>query len=263
MKLRLIIVILFLALHGAYAQSMLNPGGTGAGATQVINEKRPTSLDPRYIPPIAIPPSQRGNQKRMDPTLQMFMMPGQNTDMDSFIRSRQEEERKKKEQILKGPMSRYREQNIEDILKDKGERYYLESQIMRQYGIDNLPADTADDKHYRETASRRFQIVFFLSLPFGMVISYNVFRLMKHGAPIFNGPETAGQVALALSISTGIATWDYFQWKKLNNSNHKHSPEEDEYIKKDEHSYYLRGIEDRRERNSQASLPLFQVVLPF
>jgi hypothetical protein len=133
--------------------------------------------------------------------------------LENLQKSREQEEIKKRQrQDLK------LERELRTI-PDDNERAVFERSLLNQFGTDQMPEyATKHDPYYTETALRRFQIVYFLSLPFTMGGTYAVFKAARASAGqssrVFDGPTTASMVGIGLILSGAIAYYDYRMWKK-------------------------------------------------
>jgi len=155
--------------------------------------KQPTPTDPRYEPPLMIPPSIK---KGLDPgTESLLLSPDGQVDMEALLKR----QREKKKEAVRGAE--------EQITKD--EHRYFEYSLGRQFGLDS-PIDSPipiEDEHYVETPMRRFQIIFFTALPITLAFSYGIVRATTHSS-VFTGPQTAGFLLAGLTGAAGIALYD-------------------------------------------------------
>ncbi|MDH5656389.1 MAG: hypothetical protein OEZ34_10805 [Spirochaetia bacterium] len=178
------------------------PGNPSIQSQNVIPmlEKHPTSRDPRYIPSI-LPPDLR---KQLQPGEHSILSPTGEIDLESILMS---QPKKKKD----SRMQRYIEQRDEDLIR-KNEYLFLEKQLAAQFGINSFPAGERREE-YSETSWRRFQIIFFTSLPITLAISYGIISAAAN-TTVFTGPQTAGMAFMGLTSSGLIGWYDHVQWKK-------------------------------------------------
>jgi hypothetical protein len=179
------------------------------GSSVNIQEKRPSPQDPSYKPPL-IPPSLRSSLDTMNPA--MMLDPSQ-MNLENLQKAREKDAIKKRKR-----QDRKLELELREI-PDDNERAILERSILNQFGEDQMPEYASKhDPYYTETGLRRFQIIYFLSLPFTMAGTYGVFRAAKASSGqnprIYDGPTTAAMVSIGLILSGIIAYYDHRMWKK-------------------------------------------------
>ena len=218
-----------------------------------LSEQKPTSRDPRYIPSI-IPPNLR---KQLQPGSQTVISPGGDIDLQQLMESQRA--KKKSSQ-----MDRYNEQRSEDLIK-KDEYRFMEKRLADQFGINTFP-DGEREEIYSETPGRRFQIIFFTSLPVTLGISYGIISTAANRR-VFNGPQTAGIGFLGIFSSAMIAWYDHVQWKKtfhtsasLNNDFQTNSELSENIRIKIEYSELKRDPGFQKENFNLLS---FRITLPF
>ncbi len=188
---------------GAQAYSI--PGVTQGGPSA---EKKPTSRDPRYVPPF-LPDYLR---RKIDPAAGLILASPEGIDLEAFVqaRARKAAERRKR-------TGRYEGRDFSETADTPADRERFESEVLRQFGV-NLPEPmTVLDPPYRETAGRRFQVVFLLALPITSVFSYGIVTAAKgtFGRKSgLNQGETIG-VAVGGIVSAGIIAWrDLRLWRR-------------------------------------------------
>ncbi len=188
---------------------------TGISAQNVTSlpvrpkEKRPTPENPSYLPPL-IPPSLRNSMNSMNPAT--MLNPGA-LDAKSFRKSQEEQALLKKKR--KDRKFEYELKNI----PEGNERAVFERSLLHQFGTDVFPEYAGrHDPYYTETSLRRFQIIFFLSLPVTAAGTYGTAQLIRSAQGqkmgVYDGPSTAAMVAVSLLLSGGIAWYDHIMWKK-------------------------------------------------
>ena len=198
MKIHFIIILSLFFTVSAAAQSASEQARPQNSYS--LEEKFPTSRNPRYVPSI-IPPKLR---KQLQPGSETIFTPSGEVDMEKFMEM--QKSKKKKTQL-----NRYMEQRSEDLI-EKDEYRYMEKRLADQFGVNEFPLGEREDT-YEETSSRRFQIVFFTSLPITLGISYGIVSTSTRSR-VFNGPQTAGIGILGIAASALIAWYDHVQWKK-------------------------------------------------
>ena len=113
--------------------------------------------------------------------------------------------------------SRYLEEEWRHLNKEKRDDLLLEKSLKEQFGKDGLPLDFG--KHsYHESPVRRFQIVFFLSLPITALFTYGIWRGSRYIAnPVENrltAGESAGVAGIGAVLSGLIGWYDYYRVKR-------------------------------------------------
>ncbi len=169
----------------------------GLGTVPALREKRPSPRDPRYVPPINLP-----NMKEPTNPAALFLFSG-DLDAQKFMQSRNKEKK----------ATRYDEALYDEFPVGGEERFLRERDMMRQFGVDQIPYGREKPEE-SESALRRFQIVFFISLPVTAAASYGLFRAI-HGPGGFTRGQTIGVFALAGGLSTGIGLYDHSQNQKM------------------------------------------------
>ena len=117
--------------------------------------------------------------------------------------------------------SRYLEEEWRHLNKKKREDLLLEKSLQEQFGKQQLPQNFG--KHpYHESPARRFQIVFFLSLPITALVTYGIWRGSKYLANPRENSLTAGESAGVAGIGavfSGLIGWyDYYRVKRYQQS---------------------------------------------
>ncbi|MCE9599972.1 MAG: hypothetical protein K8S54_18575 [Spirochaetia bacterium] len=185
--------------------STTQPGTTqnsilpGINTAPNLQEKRPSPRDPRYRPPVTVP----GLKEPTNPGA-LFLFSG-DMDAQKWMESRQQQNSKK--------ATRYEEAMYDDLPPGGIERKRREEGYLQQFGLEHFPY-AGPDRHEHESTARRFQIVFFISLPITMAASYGIFKLGSGGSPFSRG-QTLGVLALGAGLSTGIGYYDYLEYNKL------------------------------------------------
>jgi hypothetical protein len=167
----------------------------GAGTVPALQERRPTPRDPRYRPPVSVP----GLKEPSNPAA-LYLFSG-DVDAQKFMDSRNKQKK----------ASRYDEADYDDLPAGGRERVWREKEMLRQFGVDHFPY-AGPEQEEPESDLRRFQIVFFISLPITAAASYGLFRAAKgQSAGGFSRGETMGVFALGLGLSGAIGAYDYYQ----------------------------------------------------
>lgn len=175
----------------------------GMGTVPNFQEKRPTPRNPRYQPPVKVPGF---DPSKTDPGL-LFLFSGGDFDVGRWLGTRAQNEKP----------SREAEALYDEEPHGGKSRVETESLYLEQFGLSRFPYAT--HKHEEsESAERRFSIVFLVSLPITMAVSYGIFRLGKSAAGqgnAFTRGQTIGMAALGLGMSAGIGFYDQYQNNKL------------------------------------------------
>ncbi len=169
-------------------------------------EKRPTPRDPRYIPP-SLPDYLRRQLERAPGAA---ISPSGEINAEAVLRAQGV-------RAATTRRSRHESKGYSDSANTFADRLLFSESVLRQFGIDALPPRAPEVK-IRETESRRFQVVYFLSLPYTLGISYAVFAAGTNqlgGRVVFNGPETAGFISVGLIFSGFVAWYDNRRWLKV------------------------------------------------
>jgi len=177
-----------------------NPVLPGVGTVPSLQERRPTSRDPRYTPPVTLP----GN-KQPSTNSPLFLFSG-DLDAQKWMDSQKKRDSAK--------TSRYDEATYDDTPGGL-ERVSREEGYLRQFGLSNFPYAHAHEHEGDETPARRFQIIFFISLPITMAASFGILRAAHPNASAFTRAESFGVVALGSAFSAGIGYYDYRQYINL------------------------------------------------
>lgn len=189
---------------GRESTTTTQPGTTqnsvlpGIGTAPNLQEKRPSPRDPRYRPPISAP-----GLKEPTPGA-LFLFSG-DMDAQKWMDSRQQQNSRK--------ATRYEEAIYDDLPPGGAERKRREESYLRQFGLERFPY-AGPDTHEHESPARRFQIVFFISLPITMAASYGIFKLGSGGSAFSRG-QTLGVLGLGAGLSAGIGYYDYLQFKQI------------------------------------------------
>ena len=174
-----------------------------------LQDKRPSPRDPTAKKSV-IPPQYKKNLDSTSPAL-MIDPTGEAT-LERFQKAQEEKALEKKRMA-----GRLLEKDMEDIPSDR-ERVILEKNLLQQFGTEQYPREWQLPEPYEnETPLRRFQITFFLSLPFSMGVSYGLFSAVKqaYGEPrALTGPQTAGMLLLGVALSTGVGLYDLDRWEE-------------------------------------------------
>lgn len=159
------------------------------------SEVKPKPKDPRYKEAISIP-----GQEQAEPGAELLFTPNGQVDMQKYLEAREEYDAER---------NREKERSAESQFEDWSAREKMERFALQQFGIDEYSLATKP-KHEHETPLRRFTVIFMISLPITMAASYGIFSAAKgSGGKTFNGPETAGMIALGALASGGIGYYDY------------------------------------------------------
>lgn len=194
------ILLLILAIVPELLEAQSLPIMPGGGEAH-----RPEPKDPRYVPSL-VPEYM---QKKIDPRADFILAPEGIRDpartMNEFIL---------RQRTKKKGADRYDDREFSDEADTPADRRRFERSVLRQFGVDTVPYYEPHSE-YRESAGRRFQIVFFLSLPFTLGLSYALAAVATNsvrGSVVLNGTETAIFVATGLALSAGIAWYDHTRW---------------------------------------------------
>ena len=192
------------AVLGAQAYSI--PGVTQTGTSST--EKKPTSRDPRYVPPF-LPEYLK---RKIDPSAGLLLSSSEGLDVEAFLRARAAQKAGRK-----GRFSRYESRDYTDSADSEEDRRLFEMGMLRQFGVTLPGLQYAPNPPYHETAGRRFQVVFLLSLPITAVFSFGIVTAFKGTfgrSAALNQSETIG-VALGGLLSSGfIAFRDLRLWRE-------------------------------------------------
>lgn len=181
-----------------------NPVLPGLGTVPSFQERRPSSRNPRYQPPVTVPGF---DASKVDPGL-LFLFSGGDFDVQQWLNLRG-----RKTRSSRGEESIYDEEPNGGKSRVETESLYLE-----QFGLSRFPYGTHRHED-SESSLRRFSVVFLISLPITMAASYGIFRLGKSAAGqgnAFTRGQTIGMAALGLGMSAGIGFYDRVQNNKMN-----------------------------------------------
>lgn len=191
------------------AQSQTVPGTSGntilpgLGTVPSIQERRPSPRNPTYQPPVRVPGF---DQSKIDPGA-LFLFSGGDFDVNRWLNMRKSS----------GRPSRSEQAPYDELPNGGKSRVETEKLYLEQFGLSAFPYRTHSHEE-DESASRRFSIVFLVSLPITMAASYGLFRLGKSAAGqgnAFSRGQTAGMVALGLGLSAGIGWYDSIENEKM------------------------------------------------
>lgn len=177
-------------------------------------EKRPSPKSPDASNPMLSPQLRKMLEEGGELPPEFQIGTSGKLDMESYLQSqkKKKQEEKKREHLLW-------EKTSEDI-PDEDERYLLEKSVMQQFGTEQFVYQSHHRAPYRETALRRFQIIYFLALPITLAGSYGLLSAYKNtqgeSARVFNGPETAAMLLLGGGLAGAVAWWDLLKWQEMN-----------------------------------------------
>lgn len=191
---------------GLLAQAYSIPGATQPGTSSA--EKRPTSRNPRYIPPF-LPEYLR---RKLDPAAGLLLSSSEGLDFEALIRLRALQRSRRKNRF-----SRYEGRDYSETADADRDRHLFEADMLRQFGVTLPGLPSGASEPYHETAGRRFQIVFLLSLPITSVFSYGIVTAAKGTFGRKAGLTQSETIAVALGglLSSGfIAFRDLRLWRE-------------------------------------------------
>lgn len=195
---------LVLVADGARAQAYSVPGVT---TPQGGEEKKPTNRDPSYLPPL-LPEYLR---RRLNPNAGLLLSTGGEFDLESFVQAQalQKANRKK-------PFDRYESRDYSDTADSLEDRSRFEADVLRQFGVNVPQQSPLGHQEYQESAGRRFQIVFLLSLPITTAFSYGVVTAAKGTFGRTSGLNNGETIAVGVGglLASGIIAWrDLGLWR--------------------------------------------------
>ncbi|MBE7437243.1 MAG: hypothetical protein HS115_02220 [Spirochaetales bacterium] len=169
----------------------------GQFATDVNKEQKPSGRDPRYIPP-SLP---EHLQPESSPAL--LFSPDGSIDLEKARENLRKGERNKEQRAVQN--------RARDYYNQSESRSVYEKKVLRQFGLQQFRYADPDEP-YSETPGRRFQIVYFLSLPFTAALAGGLYSLSLHSRGDVRSLtfyETAGALAAGALLSGGIAYYDH------------------------------------------------------
>ena len=187
----------------SFAQVLTLPQGTS-----IAGERRPSLRDPAYVPPV-LPRFMREKLKNVDASLLVSPDGGANY----AARLNKQKIRARKRELAR---ERYEFREFSPSADSPADRLRFERGVLRQFGVTDLEYGSAAAEPYRESALRRFSVVFGLALPITLVFSFGLVTAVSRsriGARSLTGPETAAFVGLGFLSAGGVAYYDYRKWK--------------------------------------------------
>jgi len=166
-------------------------------APEATREQRPGVRDPRYIPP-ALP-----EHLTPEATPALLFSPDGSIDLEKARENLRRAEIQKEGRAVQN--------RAREFYNQSENRSVYEKKVLRQFGLDEFRYADPNEP-YRETPSRRFQIVYFLSLPFTAALAGGLYSLSLHSRGDVRSLtfyETAGALAAGAVLSGGIAYYDH------------------------------------------------------
>lgn len=110
-----------------------------------------------------------------------------------------------------GYRERYRLRGYQQLDEEGQEELFMERRLEEQFGDEGFPADMGQQQ-YRESAGRRFSIIFFLSLPFATLYSYGIWSGVRalggNADEALGGGEHIGIVGAGALLAALIGWYD-------------------------------------------------------
>lgn len=171
-----------------------------------FEEKKPTIKDPRYQAP-QLPEHLKNDQAAED----LILSPAGDLDLEKVQRALL-----KKQERKERAARRLREREFNERLETEAGRRTIEEDILEKFGIQSFPYAEQGGKHeYHETAGRRFEIVFFLSLPFTAALvggSVALARQSRGESGALSIEESGGALLGGMVLSSLIGWYDNRRW---------------------------------------------------
>ena len=189
-----------------WAPSLAAQVGPGAGAVQ---EQQPTVRDPRYRPP-QIPEYLQDDESAED----VILSPAGGLDPEKVQRAllKKQERTRRRTDLL-------REREYYERSRTEAGRRLIERDVLEQFGVERFPYETKGGRHeHHETAGRRFQIVFFLSLPITAAFVGGGIALGKQSrgdASRLTLEESGWALAGGMVFSGMIGWYDNVRWRRF------------------------------------------------
>ncbi len=170
------------------------------------SEKKPTIKDPRYRAP-QLPE----HLQQEESAESIILAPGGELDLKRVQRALL---KKQERQSRRG--GRLKEREYYERLETEAGRRAIERDILDQFGVEEFPYESQGGRHeHSESPGRRFQIVFFLSLPITAAFVGGAISAARQSRGDGGGltlEESAGALAGGMVFSALIGWYDHNRW---------------------------------------------------